>query len=160
MLHPVAVQALLRAADLAAAQGLRLRVLDAYRPSAAQWKLWQVLPDANYVADPRQGSIHSRGVAVDLTLIDAASGVPLDMGTAFDDMTVQSGHGRTDVPVQAQRNRLLLLGLMALSGFAHNDFEWWHYNLPDWQAYPALSDAQEGLRLMDLAPALSGAEGR
>ena len=152
LLHPVALQALVRAAALAAAQDLRLRVLDAYRPSAAQWRLWQVLPDANYVADPRQGSIHNRGVAVDLTLTDA-DGVPLDMGTAFDDMTVQSGHGRTDVPVQVQRNRLLLLGLMALSGFAHNDFEWWHYNLPDWQSYPSLSDAEEGLRLMDLAPA-------
>ena len=156
LLHPVALQALVRAAALAAAQDLRLRVLDAYRPSAAQWRLWQVLPDANYVADPRQGSIHNRGVAVDLTLTDA-DGVPLDMGTAFDDMTVQSGHGRTDVPVQVQRNRLLLLGLMALSGFAHNDFEWWHYNLPDWQRYPSLSDAEEGLRLMDLAPALSEA---
>lgn len=159
LLHPDALQALQRAAALAAAQDLRLRVFDAYRPTAAQWKLWQVLPDANYVADPRQGSIHARGVAVDLTLTSAA-GVPLDMGTAFDDMTVQSGHGRTDVPVPAQRHRLLLAGLMALSGFVHNDFEWWHYNLPDWQRYPALSDADEGHRLMDLAPALSDAEGR
>lgn len=147
LLHPQAMSALLRAATLAAAQGLRLRVFDAYRPVAAQWLLWKVLPDPDFVADPRLGPMHCRGVAVDLTLADAA-GVPLDMGTGFDDMTVQSGHGRTDVPVTAQRNRVLLLGLMAVSGFMHNPTEWWHYNLPDWRQYPPLSDEVEGLRLM------------
>ncbi|WP_225783871.1 D-alanyl-D-alanine dipeptidase [Xenophilus sp. Marseille-Q4582] len=140
VLHPDALEALRKAATLAAAQGLRLRVYDAYRPVAAQWLLWNVLPDPRYVADPRIGSIHNRGVAVDLTLA-APDGTPLDMGTAFDDMTARSSHGCTDLPVAAQRNRALLLGLMALAGFAHNAHEWWHYNLPDWDAYPALDEA-------------------
>jgi hypothetical protein len=82
-LHLDALAALTRAAELAAAQGLRLRVLDAYRPSAAQWRLWAALPDPRFVADPRLGSMHTRGVAVDLTLCDE-NGEPLDMGTAFD----------------------------------------------------------------------------
>jgi len=149
LLHPHALQALLRAATLAAAQNLRLRVFDAYRPVAAQWLLWKVLPDPDFVADPRHGPMHSRGVAVDLTLANH-TGEPLDMGTGFDDMTVQSSHGRTDVSLLAQRNRALLLGLMAASGFVHNATEWWHYNLPDWHSYPPLSDELEGLRLMDL----------
>ncbi|MCW5231905.1 D-alanyl-D-alanine dipeptidase [Verminephrobacter eiseniae] len=150
LLHPHALQALRRAATLAAAQGLRLRVFDAYRPVAAQWRLWQALPDPDYVADPRQGPMHSRGVAIDLTLADD-TGAPLDMGTGFDDMTARSSHGRTDVPPLAQRNRALLLGLMVASGFAHNPTEWWHYQLPNWRDYPPLRDEVEGLRLMDLA---------
>ncbi|MCW5255224.1 D-alanyl-D-alanine dipeptidase [Verminephrobacter aporrectodeae subsp. tuberculatae] len=152
LLHPHALQALLRAAALAAAQNLRLRVFDAYRPVAAQWLLWKVLPAPNFVADPRQGPMHSRGVAVDLTLANSA-GEPLDMGTDFDDMTAQSGHGRIDVPIVAQRNRALLLGLMVASGFAHNPKEWWHYNLPHWRDYPPLSDEVEGLRLMNFQAA-------
>ena len=143
-----ALAALVRAAELAAAQGLRLRVLDAYRPSAAQWRLWEALPDPRFVADPRMGSMHTRGVAVDLTLCDA-SGVPLDMGTAFDEMTEQSFHGATNIALNAQRNRCLLLGLMTLAGWTHHPYEWWHYNLPDPTRYSPLSDGAEGSFLMD-----------
>lgn len=143
LLRPQTLQALRHCATLAAAQGLRLRVFDAYRPVAAQWLLWNVLPDPDFVADPRTGPMHSRGVAVDLTLADAEGRV-LDMGTGFDDMTPQSSHGRTDVPVASQRHRALLLGLMALGGFSHNPTEWWHYNLPDWQNYAPIDDGIEG----------------
>ncbi|WP_418320957.1 D-alanyl-D-alanine dipeptidase [Piscinibacter sakaiensis] len=149
LLHPDAHAALLRAAGLAAAQGLRLHLFDAYRPVAAQWQLWQTLPAPDFIADPRRGSAHSRGVAVDLTLATAGR-VPLEMGTGFDDMTPQSGHARTDIPVPAQHNRLLLLGLMAAAGWRHNPREWWHYNLPDPAAYPLIDDAADGRLLMDL----------
>jgi len=151
-LHKDALQALVHAAELAAAQGLRLRVLDAYRPSAAQWRLWAVMPDARFVADPRKGSMHTRGVAVDLTLSDA-SGRQLDMGTAFDEMTEQSFHGCCDIAVEAQRNRCLLLGIMTVAGWDHHPFEWWHFNLPQPTRYPRLSDDVEGEFLMDVHPA-------
>jgi len=147
-LHQDALAALVHAAELAAAQGFRLRVLDAYRPSAAQWRLWKALPDPRFVADPRIGSMHTRGVAVDLTLC-AANGEPLDMGTAFDEMSERSGHARTDMAPQAQRNRSLLLGLMTGAGWDHHRHEWWHYNLPDPTRYPRLSDKVEGEFLMD-----------
>jgi D-alanyl-D-alanine dipeptidase len=137
LLHPDAHEALMRAAGLAEAQGLRLRVYDAYRPVAVQEALWQALPDPTFVADPRKGSAHSRGVAVDLTLGDEA-GRALDMGTGFDEMTPRSFHARTDIPVESQRNRALLLGIMAAAGWAHNPREWWHYNLPDPARYPLL----------------------
>ena len=150
-LHQDALAALVQAAELAAAQGFRLRVLDAYRPVAAQWRLWAVLPDPMFVADPRAGSLHTRGVAVDLTLC-SAHGTVLDMGTAFDEMTAQSHHARVDITAEAQRNRCLLLGLMTAAGWEHYRFEWWHYNLPDPTRYPLLSDRLEGQFLMDARP--------
>ncbi len=147
-LHQDALAALVHAADLATTHGMRLRVLDAYRPSAAQWRLWAALPDPRFVADPRTGSMHTRGVAVDLTLCDAG-GTPLDMGTAFDEMTESSFHGAVDITMEAQRNRGLLLGLMTLAGWVHHPYEWWHYNLPAPTRYPPLSDGAEGSYLMD-----------
>ena len=111
LLHADAAAALQRAVALAQPLGLRLRLFDGYRPVEAQWRLWQALPDPVFIADPRQGSNHSRGIAIDLTLADAA-GRPLDLGTGFDDMTPQSHHARLDVAPEAQRWRLLLLGLI------------------------------------------------
>ena len=148
LLHPEANAALLRAAELAAAQQLRLHVFDAYRPVAAQWRLWQAMPDPNFIADPRKGSLHNRGIAVDLTL-SRAGGDLLDMGTGFDDLTPQSSHARTDIPVDAQRHRALLLGLMAAAGWLHHPREWWHYNLRPTEAHPMVDDAAEGRLLMD-----------
>lgn len=149
LLHADAHAALLRAADLAEAQQLRLRVFDAYRPPAAQRCLWTALPDAEFIADPSRGSPHSRGVAVDLTLTDA-SGRPFDMGTGFDDMTPQSHHGDISITPQAQRNRAHLLGLMALAGWEHYIHEWWHYNLPAPARYAIVDDAASVTRLMDV----------
>ena len=59
--------------------GWRLRIYDAFRPIEAQWALWRAAPGSPYVADPRKGGPHTRGVALDLTLLDGA-GIPLDMG--------------------------------------------------------------------------------
>jgi D-alanyl-D-alanine dipeptidase len=137
-LHPDAADALARAIELAAVHGLRLRIYDAFRPSEAQWKLWNHTPDPEFLADPRRGSPHSRGVAVDLTLVD--SGRPLDMGTGFDAFTPLSHHGALDLPAEAQRNRHLLLGLMTAAGWDFYRNEWWHYQLFNSRNYEVLSD--------------------
>ena len=140
-LHDEAAALLDRAIALARPLGLRLKIFDALRPSEAQWKLWEARPDPEFLADPRRGSPHSRGAAVDVTLIDAA-GVALDMGTGFDEFTPRSHHARTDVSVEAQRNRLLLLGLMTAAGWDFYRNEWWHYQLFDARRrYPVLSDS-------------------
>jgi D-alanyl-D-alanine dipeptidase len=139
-LHPDAADALAKAIVLAHALGLRMRIFDAFRPSEAQWALWNVRPDPEFLADPRRGSPHSRGVAVDLTLI-GADGRDLDMGTGFDAFTPLSHHGALAVSPEAQRNRLLLLGLMTSAGFDFYRNEWWHYQLFDSRRYPVLSDA-------------------
>ncbi len=140
-LHADAAAALKRAIALAAPLGLRFCVFDAFRPQEAQWVLWNHTPDPEFLADPRQGSAHSRGVAVDLTLL-ASDGRPLDMGTAFDAFTPLSHHGNADVSVSAQHNRLLLLGLMSAAGWNFYRNEWWHYQLFQATAsYPLLSDS-------------------
>ena len=139
-LHPVAAEHLQRAIRLAAALGLRFKVFDAFRPTEAQWVMWNHTPDPEFLADPRRGSPHARGAAVDLTLIDGA-GRELDMGTGFDAFTPLSHHAATGVPEAAQRNRFLLLGLMTAAGWDFYRNEWWHYQLFDTRRYPLLSDS-------------------
>jgi len=139
-LHKDAAARLAEAIALAAAIGLRLRIFDAFRPSEAQWKLWNHTPDPEFLADPRRGSPHSRGVAVDLTLMDAR-GRDLDMGTPFDAFTPLSHHGNRAVTPDAQRNRHLLIGIMTTAGWDFYRNEWWHYQLFNARNYPVLSDA-------------------
>ena len=139
LLHRDAEVCLRKASDLARQAGLTLRIFDAYRPAYAQYLLWDALPNSEYVRDPGLGSHHTRGVAVDLTLVDA-SGEALDMGTGFDDMREKSHQFHADLPVEVQRNRLLLLGIMLSAGFTYIDSEWWHYELPDADDYPLIDD--------------------
>ena len=140
-LHTAAAEKLRDAIKAARAMGYKLRIFDAFRPSEAQWILWNHTPDPDFLADPRRGSPHSRGVAVDLTLL-GADGAPIDMGTDFDAFTPLSHHGNTGVPKEAQRNRLLLLGLMTQAGWNFYRNEWWHYQLFNSRDYPLISDAE------------------
>ncbi len=140
-LHADAARLLARAVDLARPLGLQFKLFDAFRPAEAQWVLWTHTPDPGFLADPRRGSPHSMGAAVDLTLVDAASGQDLDMGTAFDAFTPLSHHGNTDISADAQRNRHLLMGLMTTAGWDFYRNEWWHYQMFSARAhYPVLSD--------------------
>jgi len=139
-LHRAAAEKLAAAIALAKPLGYRLRIFDALRPVEAQWALWNVRPDPEFLADPRHGSPHSRGVAIDLTLLDR-EGRELEMGTGFDAFTPLSHHGRTDIAAEAQRNRLLLMGLMTAAGWDFYRNEWWHYQLFDARRYPLVTDA-------------------
>ncbi len=147
-LHEEAEEKLSRARDLAGALGLGFRIFDAFRPSEAQWVLWNHTPDPDFLADPRRGSPHSRGVAVDLTLIDDG-GRALEMGTEFDAFMPQSHHGRTDISTAAQRNRAILLGLMSAAGWDFYGKEWWHYQLFNSRDYPVLADSVLPQRMME-----------
>jgi D-alanyl-D-alanine dipeptidase len=140
-LHADAAALLQNAIGIASQMGLRLKILDAFRPSEAQWVLWNHTPDPEFLSDPRRGSPHSMGAAVDLTLIDS-SGSELDMGTGFDDFTAQAHHGNLDISSAAQRNRTILLGLMTSAGWDFFRNEWWHYQLfKPRGTYPVLSDS-------------------
>lgn len=138
-LHEEAAKLLARAIALAADIGLRLKIFDAYRPTEAQWVLWNHTPDPDFLADPRRGSPHSRGVAVDLTLIDR-SGRELDMGTGFDAFTPLSHHANRDIGADAARNRHLLLGIMTAAGWDFYRNEWWHYQMFESRRFPLVSD--------------------
>ena len=143
-LHHLAASGLERAAALLAreAPGHRLLVLDALRPHRVQLQLWEHLDGTDlrqYVADPARGSIHSFGMALDATLLDA-QGRELDMGSGFDEMTELS-HPRLEARHLASgalapdqhRNRLLLRRVLCASGFNGIDNEWWHFDMLDRQ---------------------------
>lgn len=143
-LHHLAATGLERAAALLAreAPGHRLRVLDALRPHRVQIQLWDHLEGTDlrqYVADPARGSIHSFGMALDATLLDA-QGRELDMGSGYDEMTelshpaLEARHlAQGKLTQQQLRNRELLRGVMRAGGFTGIDNEWWHFEMLDRQ---------------------------
>lgn len=122
------IKALLQANAAFATKGYRIKLFDCYRPKSIQKKMWKLVPDANYVANPKKGSIHNKGGAVDITLVDSA-GVELDMGTKFDYFGVQASHQYQDLTEQVLANRQLLKAIMLEHNFKSFDSEWWHYNL-------------------------------
>lgn len=132
------VKALLKAQALAAKKGLRLKIFDCYRPLSVQRRMWKIVSNPAYVADPAKGSIHNRGGAVDLTLTDAA-GVALDMGTEFDHFGPEAAHDYEKVAEDVLENRRLLRRIMRRAGFQALESEWWHYNLKGAREFP-LSD--------------------
>ena len=146
-LHSEAAEKLQTAIKYAAQIGYRFKVFDAYRPTEAQFKLWEHSPDPDFLANPNSGSPHSRGVAIDLTLIDE-SGAELDMGTKFDEFDPKSYHSNTEISAQAQKNRRTLLGIMTAAGWDWIDNEWWHYQLFNPRSYRLLDDAESGANMM------------
>ena len=139
LLHSEAVTALAKSISIAQLAGLSLVVYDAYRPQQAQAMLWNACPDPQYVVDVAIGSNHSRGTAIDVTLMDERGNV-LDMGAGFDEMHDRSHAWHPSVPPAAQRNRLLLNAIMFGGGFVGINSEWWHFELPDAARYPLLDD--------------------
>ena len=122
------VKSLLAANQAFLAQGYRIKLYDCYRPKAIQKKMWKLVPDANYVANPKKGSIHNKGGAVDISLVDSL-GVELDMGTPFDFFGEEAGHNYTNLPEAVLNNRKFLKQIMLQNNFTSFDSEWWHYNL-------------------------------
>ena len=143
-LHPDAEKALTRASLSARQAGMRLLVFDAFRPARAQQILFDFAQDPTFVADPKRGSHHTRGCAVDVSLL-GLDGQELDMGTGFDAMQAESFHFCAGLPEPVQRNRLLLLGIMLSAGFEHIPHEWWHYQLAGAKQYPLIEDGAGGV---------------
>eukprot|EP00741_Cyanophora_paradoxa_P001646 tig00000498_g1597.t1 len=131
------------ARKLAAAQrefqemGLSLLVWDLYRPRHVQYEFWDYMPDERFVANPDKGSNHSRGAAVDCTLVDA-DGSYLPMPTAFDDFTERAARAFADAPAEQLRNRDLLTRVMERHGFVGLPSEWWHFDAEDCASYALL----------------------
>lgn len=121
------VVALLAAQDDFSKLGYRLKIYDCYRPLDVQKIMWAILPGTNYVANPAKGSVHNRGGAVDLTLIDSL-GVELDMGTNFDFFGPEAHHTYTNLSESVLANRKLLKEIMEKHDFKAIYSEWWHYN--------------------------------
>ena len=120
-----------------ASQGLGLKVWDCYRPLAIQRKLWALVPDTRYVADPSKGSRHNRGAAVDVTLVDA-SGRELEMPTGYDDFSEAAHRASTAGSPAARANARRLEDAMAPHGFKGLSTEWWHFDFAGWERFPRL----------------------
>ena len=108
-------------------KGYRIKFFDCYRPHSIQKKMWEIYPNPTYVADPATGSIHNKGGAIDITLVNE-KGEELDMGTPFDFFGKQAHHAYQDLPSQVLKNRELLKSTMESFGFNAITSEWWHYN--------------------------------
>ncbi len=125
------------------ARGYGLKIWDAYRPQNAQQQLWEATRNNSYVADPkgRIGSNHTRGVAVDATLVDRA-GKEVAMPTDFDSFTPAAVliYQGNDILVRTNLN--LLQKAMAHGGFYGLRTEWWHFCAPDWAKYPLVPEVK------------------
>ena len=119
-------------------KGLGLLIYDAYRPYSITEKMWEIVPDDRYAADPHNGSGHNRGVAVDLTIIYLRTGKPVAMPTDFDDFTEKAHHAYVIADSIISDNRTLLRTTMEKHGFTALSTEWWHYYLKDYKQYPLM----------------------
>ena len=123
-----AADALAKARRILAGKGYGLKLFDGYRPRPAQQKLWDKVPDRNYVAPPWEGSMHNRGVAVDLTLTDNR-GRELDMGTPYDFFGPEAHSDYQKLPEEVLLRRRLMREAMEAAGFRGIRTEWWHFSL-------------------------------
>ncbi len=128
------------------ARGLGLKVFDAYRPFGVTQKIWALVRDERYAANPLKGSGHNRGTAIDLTLVDLHTGKELDMPTGFDNFTDTAHQEFMDLPALKMTNRAILKEVMEKYGFAALRTEWWHFSLPDSRDYPLLDLSFKQLR--------------
>ncbi len=119
--------------------GLGLLIFDAYRPYNITQKMWQIIPDDRYAANPTYGSGHNRGIAVDVTIISLTTNKVLNMGTAFDNFSDTAHHSFTQLPSTILNNRSLLKTTMEQFGFTALATEWWHYSLPNAKQYALLN---------------------
>ena len=122
------VKALLEANKSFLDKGYRIKLYDCYRPKTIQKKMWAIVPDANFVANPKKGSIHNRGGAVDISLVDSV-GVEVNMGTKFDFFGEEASHNYQNLSQEILDNRKFLKEIMLQHNFKSFDSEWWHYNL-------------------------------
>ena len=120
------------------AQGLGLKIFDAYRPYSVTVKFWELVKDERYVANPSKGSGHNRGIAVDLTIIDLVTGIELQMGTDFDNFSDTAHQDFRNLSPEVLKHRKLLRSLMEKHGFKIYAEEWWHYFIPGTERYDVL----------------------
>ena len=118
--------------------GYGLKIFDGYRPYSVTVTFYENFHDTTFVASPYTGSRHNRGCAVDLTLIDLATGKELEMPTPYDSFTKEAHSEYKNLPPVALKNRELLKKVMLKHGFLIYPDEWWHYDFAGWQQFPVL----------------------
>ncbi len=132
-----AAEALVRAHRRLAKQGLGLLIFDAYRPWHVTKMFWDATPEEmkQFVADPREGSRHNRGCAVDLTLYELSTGKPVAMVSGYDEFSPRSFPAYPGGTARQRWYRKLLRQTMESEGFSVYQWEWWHFDYRDWKKY-------------------------
>ena len=117
--------------------GYGIMLFDGYRPWSVTKIFWEVTPEDKrmFVANPKNGSKHNRGCAVDLTIYNLSSGRPLPMPSDYDEFTERANPNYAGGTEEERRNRDLLRRLMEEEGFTVNQNEWWHFDFKDWEKY-------------------------
>lgn len=137
---PDAAASLNNIQQLLVGYGLGLVIWDAYRPLSVSRELWLATPKSQkkFVANPDTGSMHNRGCAIDVTLIDTVSEKQIEMPSGFDDFSERAAPTFIDTDSKRTFYRNLLKSLMEANGFNVNKYEWWHYDWKNWADYPVL----------------------
>lgn len=117
--------------------GYKIKIFDAYRPFSAQRILWEAAEDKSFVANPNKGSVHNRGAAVDITLVDM-DGNEVDMPSGYDEFTNRARIDYMDCTQLQKKNRELLASIMVKHGFKRISNEWWHFDDTNAKSYPIL----------------------
>jgi D-alanyl-D-alanine dipeptidase len=132
-----AAEAVLRVHRKLSSMGYGIMLFDGYRPWSVTKIFWEVTPEDKrmFVANPKNGSKHNRGCAVDLTIYNLSSGRPLPMPSDYDEFTERANPNYAGGTEEERRNRDLLRRLMEEEGFTVNQNEWWHFDFKDWEKY-------------------------
>jgi D-alanyl-D-alanine dipeptidase len=130
---------LAKAAKTLRAKHRRLLLWDCYRPKSIQEVFWKLVPDERYVANPKQGSRHNRGAAVDVAVVDE-EGKPVALPTKFDDFS-EAAHRKQALKGQQGAEARTLEAAMKAAGFVGMPTEWWHFDAPDATKYPLSDEA-------------------
>lgn len=126
-------------------EGLGLKIYDGYRPLSVQAKMWELVPDERYVSDPSKSrGRHTRGTAVDVTLVDRM-GNELPMPTGYDDFTEKAHRTGKGWTMEQHANNEKLEAVMRKHGFIAFPYEWWHFDYQGWEKYPPLNISFEDL---------------
>lgn len=144
-----AAEALVRANQALRAKGFGLLIHDAYRPWYVTKMFWEATPQDKkiFVADPKDGSRHNRGCAVDLTLYDLKTGKDVDMPSVYDEMSQRAYANYPGGTETERRHRALLRAAMEAQGFGVYPQEWWHFDYKDWRKYPIMNVRFEDIHL-------------
>lgn len=142
-----AAKALKKIQDELKKQNLELKIFDAYRPYSVTELMWEYVKDDRYAADPKKGSRHNRGCAVDVTIVDSRTGKEIEMPTNYDNFTQKAHHGYMKLPKKVIMNRVLLKKIMEKNGFESITSEWWHYDFKGWSKYHLMNISFEELEL-------------
>lgn len=115
--------------------GYKIKVFDAYRPLSVQKIMWGFMPNEDFVANPAKGSVHNRGCAVDITLVNS-EGNEVEMPSPFDDFSEKAHIKYMGASPEAIKNREFMAGIMVKHGFLRMESEWWHFNDENYKQYP------------------------